>query len=101
MHQNQLTLDAQLDCLRCPDTEMKVNIVPMSVKACEALAVHERKYTDLLDLYSNLTAPPNCRNPVKHDIVHHLSTKGRLPNIEIRRVSPEKYSYIKIKQQID
>ena len=49
MHQNQLTLDAQSGCLSCPDTEMKVNTIP--VKACDALPVHERKYTDLLDLY--------------------------------------------------
>ena len=91
MHQNRLTLDAQLGCLRCPDTEMKVNTIPMPVKECEALPVHERKYTDLLDLYPNLTTAPNYRKPVKHDIVHHLPTKGRPPNIKTRGVSPEKY----------
>ena len=99
MHQNQLTLDAQLGCLRCPDTEMKINTIPMPVKACGTLPVHERKYTDLLDLYSNLTALPNYRNPVKHDIVHYLPTKSRRPNVKTRRVSPKKY--FKIKQQID
>ena len=99
MHQNRLTLDTQLGCLRCPDTEMKVNTIPMPVKECEVLPVHERKYADLLDLYPNLTAAPNYRKPVKHDIVHHLPTKGRPPNIKTRRVSPEKY--IKIKQQIE
>ena len=78
---------------------MKVNTIPMPVKACEALPVGERKYTDLLDLYPNLTAPPNYRKPVRQDIVHHLPTKGRLRIIKTRRVSPEKY--IKIKQQID
>ena len=97
MHQNWLTLDAQLGCLPCPDTKMKVNTIPMPVKACEALPVHERKYTDLLDLYQNLTAAPNYRKPLKHDIVHHLPTKGRPPNIKTRRVSPKKY--IKFKQQ--
>ena len=78
---------------------MKVNTIPMPVKEYEALPVHERKYTDLLDFYPNLTAPPNYRKPVKHDIVHHLPTKGLTPNIKTRRVSPEKY--IKIKQQIE
>ena len=99
VHQNRLTLDAQLGCLHCPDTEMKVNAISMPVNECEALPVHERKYTDLLDLYPNLTAAPHYRKPVKHDIVHHLPTKGRPPNIKTRRVSPKKY--IKIKQQIE
>ena len=71
----------------------------MSVKACETLPVHERKYTDLLDLYPNLTAAPNYRQPVRHDMVHHLPTKGRPPNIKTHRVSSEKY--INIKLQID
>ena len=71
MHQNWLTLDFQLGCLRCPDTETKVKTIPMPVDECEALPVHERKYTDLLDLHPNLTAAPNHRKPVKHDIVHH------------------------------
>ena len=42
---------------------------------------------------------PNYRKPVKQNIVYHLPTKGRPPNIKTRRVSPEKY--IKIKQQIN
>ena len=99
MHQNRLTLNAQLGRLCCPDTEMKVNTILMPVKACEVLPVHERNYMDLLDLYPNLMAAPNYRKPVKHDIVQHLPTKGRLPNIKTHRVSPEKY--IKIKQQIE
>ena len=99
MHQNRLTLDTQLGCLRSSDTEMKVNTIPMPVKACEILPAYERKYTDLLDLYPNLTAAPNYRKPVKHDIVHDLPTKGPLPNIKTRRISPKKY--IKIKQQIE
>ena len=99
MHQNWLTLDAQLNCLRCPDTEMKVNTIPMPVKDCEALPVHECKYLDILDLYPNLTVAPNYRKPVKLDIVHHLPTKGQPPNIKTCRVSPEKY--IKMKQQIE
>ena len=36
---------------------------------------------------------------MKHNIVHHLPTKGRPPNIKTRRVSPEKYK--QIKQQIE
>ena len=99
MHQNQLTLDAQLGCLCCPNTEMKVNTIPRSVKECEALPVHERKYTDLLDLYPNLMAAPNYRKLVKHDILHHIPTKDRPPNIKTRHVASEKY--IKMKQQID
>ena len=99
MKQNQLTLDAQSSCLRSSDIEMKIYTITRPVKVCEALAVHESKYTDQLNLYPNLTAPPNHRKPVKHGIVHHLPTKGRQPNIKTRRVSPEKY--IKIKQQID
>ena len=71
----------------------------MPVKECEALPVHERKCTNLLDFYTNLTAPPNYRKPVKHDIAYHLPTKGRPPNIKTRRVSPEKH--IKIKPQIN
>ena len=31
MHQNQLTLDAKSSSLRCLDTEMKVNNIPMPV----------------------------------------------------------------------
>ena len=53
MHQNQLTLDVQSGCLHSPDTEMKLNTIPMPVEVCETLPVHERKYTDLLDLYPN------------------------------------------------
>ena len=48
LYQNQLTLDAQSGCFRCPDTEMKVNTIPMPVKECEASLVHKRKYTDLI-----------------------------------------------------
>ena len=99
MKQSQLTLDAQSGCLRCSDTKMKVYTIPMSVKACDALPVHENKYTDLLDLYPNLTLPPNHRKPVKHHIVHYLPRKSRPTNITTRHLYPEKY--IKIKQQID
>ena len=60
---------------------------------------HESKYTQLLQNYPELTSPPNYRKPVKHNIVHHLPTKGRPPNIKTRRVSPENYK--KIKQQIE
>ena len=54
--QNGLTLEAQSDCSRCSDAEMKAYAIPMSVKACEDLPVHESEYIGSIRSLSKLNS---------------------------------------------
>ena len=92
---NNLILDAATCSLSCADFPNQINVMQASINSFDSLPAHESKYTDLLQNYLDLTAPPDYRKPVKYNIVHHLPAKGRQPNIKTKRVSPEKYKQIK------
>ena len=92
---NNIIFDAATCSLSCADFPNQINVMQASINSFDSLPVHESKYSDLLKNYPDLTAPPDYRKPVKHNIVHHLPAKGRPPNIKTRRVSPEKYQQIK------
>ena len=92
---NNIILDAATCSLSLADFPYQINVMQASISLFDSLPAHESKYTNLLQNYPDLTAPPDYRKPVKQNIVHHLPTKGRPPNIKTRRVSPEKYQQIK------
>ena len=96
---NRITLDASTNTLKCDNSVNKISTLQASINSFDGFPAHESRYTKLLQNYPELTSPLDYRKPVKHNIVHHLPTKGRPPNIKTRRVSPEKYK--QIKQQIE
>lgn len=51
----------------------------------------DNKYGQLLQEYPSLIAPPNFNLPVKHNVVHFISTKGQLPFSKARRLDPLKF----------
>ena len=99
LRNHKITLDASTCSLKCEDSKKQVNTLQGPIDSYDSFPVHESKYTKLLQKYPALTAPVNYRKPAKHNIVHHLPTKGRPPNMKTRRVSPEKYQ--KIKHEIE
>ena len=97
MRNHKITLDASTCSLKCEDSKKQVNALQEPINSYDSFPAHESKYTKLLQKYPDLTAPIDYCKPVKHNIVHHLPTKGRPPNKKTRRIS-EKYQ--KIKHQI-
>ena len=99
---NSIILDAAACSLSCADFPNQINVIQASINSFDFLPVHESKYTDLLKNYPDLTAPPDYRKPVKQNIVHHLPTKGRPPNIKTRRVPLKNINCIEqISQELD
>ena len=81
---NNIILDAATCSLSCANFPNQINVMQASINSFDSLPVHESKYTDLLKNYPDLTAPPDYRKTVKHNIVHHLPTKGRPANTKTR-----------------
>lgn len=54
------------------------------------------EFGEILKKYPSLVAPPNFNLPVKHNVVHHIHTKGPLPYSKARRLSPDKYKLAQI-----
>ena len=96
---NRITLDASTNTLNSDNSVNKISTLQASINSFDGFPAHESRDTKLLQNYPELTSPLDYRKPVKHNIVLHLPTKGRPPNIKTRRVSPEKYQ--QIKQQIE
>ena len=92
---NNIVLDAATCSLSCVDYPNQINVMQASISSFDSLEAHKSKYTDFLQNYPDLTAPPDYRKPVKHSIVYHLPSKGRPPNIKTKQVSPEKHQQIK------
>ena len=86
-----ITLNASSCTLKCGNDVNQISASQTLINSIDFLPKHKNKYTQLLQNYSELTSSPNYRKPVKHNIVHHLPTKGRPPNIKTRRISPENY----------
>ena len=99
LQNHKITLDASTCSLKCEDSKKQVNTLQGPIDSYNSFSAHESKYTKLLQKYPGLTAPIDYCKPVKHNIVHHLPTKGHPPNMKTRCVSPEKYQ--KIKHQIE
>lgn len=55
----------------------------------------ESTYGEILKKYPTLTSLPDFRHPVKHNIVHYISTKGSLPFSRPRRLDPKKHETAK------
>ncbi|XP_064456883.1 uncharacterized protein LOC135367514 [Ornithodoros turicata] len=53
------------------------------------------EYDAILREFPTLTRPPNCKAPVKHDVVHHIITTGPPVHVHPRRLSPEKFKVAK------
>lgn len=51
----------------------------------------EKKYGDILKTYPLLTKQTDYKGPVKHNVVHHIFTNGRLPYSKPRRLDPSKH----------
>ena len=91
---NRIFLDASTNTTKCDNSVNKISTLEASISYFDGLPAHESRYTKLLQNYPELTSPRDYRKPVKHNIVHHLPTKGRPRNIKTRRVS-EKCKQIK------
>lgn len=53
------------------------------------------KYTQLLEQFPSITAPPNYSLPLKHTVKHHIITNGHLPFSKPRRLDPTKHRIAK------
>lgn len=49
------------------------------------------EYGSILEKFPNLTAAPNYKQPVKHNVVHHIVTQGQLPYSRPRRLDALKH----------
>lgn len=56
----------------------------------------ETTYTSLLREFPDLTKAPDFKTPMKHNIVHNIITKGRLPTAKARRLDPERLKAAKL-----
>lgn len=76
-----------------PTTSLEVN----AMRADNCFEPTPRLYSiatefgEVLKKYPSLVAPPNFNLQVKHDVVHHIHTKGPLPYSKARRLSPDKF----------
>ena len=71
-----------------------------SISLFDSFPAYESKYTELLQNYPDLTSPPDYRKSVKHNIVHHLPTKGRPPNIKLGEFSLKNTKKLSVKLKI-
>lgn len=63
----------------------------------------DSKYEDLLSKFPSLCMPKNFNNPVKHNIVHYISTTAQLPFSRPRRLEPIKHkaAQLEFKQMVE
>lgn len=54
------------------------------------------EFGEILKKYPSLVSPPDFRLPVKHNVVHHIHTKGPLPYSKARRLNPEKFKVAQV-----
>lgn len=52
-------------------------------------------YGNILNEFPNLTKEPDFNMPVKHNVLHHIETKGRLPTSRFRRLNSVKLKIAK------
>lgn len=51
----------------------------------------DSSFADILKEFPSLTAPPNYNQPVKHNVLHYIETKGQLPFSRPRRLDPTRH----------
>lgn len=56
----------------------------------------DNDYGSILKMFPSLTEPPNYNTPVKHNVVHHIVTEGRLPFSQPRRLDALKHQAAKL-----
>lgn len=49
------------------------------------------EFGEILNKFPSLVSPPDYNLPVKHNVVHHIHTKGPLPYSKARRLNPDKF----------
>lgn len=57
------------------------------------------EFGTLLREFPSLTEQPNFNHPVKHNVVHHIVTKGQLPFCKPRRLEPSKHKAAQLEFQ--
>ena len=98
LQNHKITFDASTSSQKWEDSKKQVNTLQGSIDSYDTFPTPESKYTKFLQKYPDLTSPVDYHKLVKHNIVHHLPTKGHPPNLKTRHISPLKYQ--KIKHQI-
>ena len=91
-----LLVDLRNKRLIDPLTGLSVNALTANLCTCtpKQYAIAEN-YAHILKMFPSLAAPPNYNAPVKHKVVHHIETKGRLPFFKPRRLDALKHKAAK------
>lgn len=63
---------------------------PSSATAGTALEALHSRYAKILDDFPALTQPCNWKQPIAHDVLHHIETTGPPVHCRPRRLAPEK-----------
>lgn len=91
-----LLVDLPAKVLIDKKTELKVGgSSAYSEITCLKQCVIETKFSPILKAFPSITAPPNYKTPVKHNVRHHIVTKGMLPFSRPRRLEKIKHKTAK------
>ncbi|XP_055836870.1 uncharacterized protein LOC129905419 [Episyrphus balteatus] len=96
LKQTGLIVDIKNSRLIDPLTKSSVTGTPcrQNVASTRFFAI-EAQYNSILKEFASLMQPPDFTLPVKHSVVHHILTKGPLPNSQPRRLNNVKFKIAK------
>lgn len=84
---------------RLIDSQTGLSVNAMTARVDTPTPTHfsiDNDYGTILKMFPSLTAPPNYNTPVKHNVVHHIVTNGRLPFSQPRRLDALKHKAAKL-----
>lgn len=88
----KLLVDLTNKCLIDSITKFTVNALSANVDTPTPRQYSiENQFGDLLKSFPSLIQPPDFNFPVKHNVVHRISTEGQLPFAKPRRLEPPKH----------
>lgn len=81
-----------------PSTSLTINAMRADncVEPTPRLYSITTEFGEILKKFPSLVSPPNYNVPVKHNVVHHIHTKGPLPYSKARRLNPDKFKVAQV-----